>query len=233
MIADPTTGTPIEGAAAFVTGGFRGFGRAMVDELLERGAAKVYATSRTAHQAHDPRVIPLVLDVTDDNSVAASAQAAPDVSILVNNAAVSLETPVLTAPLDDMRTELETNLLGTLRTARAFAPHLARHTSSAILNVLSVLSWLALGRAYEASKAAQWSATDSLRDALREQDTVVTALLVAYMDTDMTAHLDVDKADPRAIAGQAVDAINKGTLEVLADDTTRWVKSQLCLDIAS
>jgi 3-oxoacyl-ACP reductase-like protein len=44
---DLPSGTPIDGAVALVTGGNRGFGRAVVDELLERGAAKVYATSRS------------------------------------------------------------------------------------------------------------------------------------------------------------------------------------------
>jgi NAD(P)-dependent dehydrogenase (short-subunit alcohol dehydrogenase family) len=231
IATDGTGGTPIEGGAALVSGGHRGFGRAIVDELLERGAAKVYATSRFEQRSRDDRVVPLVLDVVDDDSVAAAAQAAPDVSILVNNAAVSLETPVLTAPLGDLRAEMEINVFGTVRMARAFAPILGRHQASAMLNVLSVLSWLAVGRGYEMSKAAAWSATNSLREALREQGTVVTALHVAYMDTDMVAHLDVAKADPRAIARQAVDAIASGALEVLADDTTRWVKSQLSVDI--
>ena len=81
-----TPRTQIEGAAALVTGGNRGFGRALVDELLARGAAKVYATSRTPHPTRDERIIPLVLDVTDDESVAAAANDAPNVSIVVNNA---------------------------------------------------------------------------------------------------------------------------------------------------
>jgi NAD(P)-dependent dehydrogenase (short-subunit alcohol dehydrogenase family) len=234
--ATPPAGTPVEGAVALVSGGFRGFGRAMVDELLDRGAAKVYATSRTARPTGDggngdPRIVPLVLDVASDRSVAAAAEAAPDVSILVNNAGISLETPVLTAPLDDIRTEMEVNLFGILRMTRAFGPALTRHPSSAIVNVLSVLAWLAVGRGYEATKAAAWSATNSLRDAVRDQGTTVTALLVAYMDTDMVAHLDVDKADPRAIARLTTDAIVAGTPELLADDTTRWVKSQLAVEL--
>lgn len=231
MTDPPTRGVPIHGATALVTGGYRGFGRAMVAELLDRGAARVYATSRTTPPPGDGRVVPLVLDVSDDGSVAAAAQVAGDVSILVNNAGVFLNTPVLTAPFDDLRAEFETNVLGTIRMARAFAPILARQPSSAMLNVLSVLSWLAVGRGYEMSKAAQWSATNSLRDALKDQGTVVTALHVAYMDTDMTAGLDVEKADPRLIARQAVDAIEAGTLEVLADDTTRWIKSQLSVQL--
>jgi NAD(P)-dependent dehydrogenase (short-subunit alcohol dehydrogenase family) len=220
-------GTPIEGAVALVTGGNRGFGHAMVQELLERGAAKVYATSRSPYTPEDMRIVPLLLDVTDDDSVAAAARAAADVSIVVNNAGISLRTPVLEAPLADIHAELETNLFGTIRIARAFAPTLARQPSSSLVNVLSVLSWLALGRGYEISKAAAWSATNSMRITLREQGTTVTALHVAYMDTDMTSGLDVPKADPRQIARQTADAILAGEFEVLADDTTRAVKAGL------
>ena len=225
------SGTQIEGAAALVTGGNRGFGAAMVHELLDRGAAKVYATSRSPQPQTDPRIVPLMLDVTDEDSVAAAARAAADVSIVVSNAGVLLRTPVLEAPLADIRAELETNLFGVIRVARAFAPVLARHPSSSLVNVLSVLSWLALGRGYEISKAAAWSATNSMRIQLHEQGTTVTALHVAYMDTDMTAGLDVPKADPREVAGQTAEAILAGQFEVLADQTTRAVKSGLSREV--
>src|SRR5205807_4462455 len=98
-----------------------------------------------------------------------------------------------------IRAELETNLFGTIRVAREFAPVLARHPSSAMVNVLSVLSWLSFGSGYEISKAAAWSATNSLRVRLREQGTIVTALHVSYMDTDMTASITAPKADPRDV----------------------------------
>jgi NAD(P)-dependent dehydrogenase (short-subunit alcohol dehydrogenase family) len=230
---DSPSGTPIEGAVALVTGGNRGFGRALVDELLQRGAAKVYATSRSAHTQRDRRIVPLILDVAVDTSVAAAAQAAPDVSILVNNAGISLATPVLSAPLSEIRDELETNVFGIIRVARAFAPVLARRPPSSMVNVLSVLSWLSFGSGYEISKAAAWSATNSLRLALREQGTTVTGLHVGYMDTDMTARFDAPKADPRDIARQTADAIIAGDFEILADDTTRAVKSQLSQDLTA
>jgi NAD(P)-dependent dehydrogenase (short-subunit alcohol dehydrogenase family) len=231
---DTPTGTPIEGAVALVTGGNRGFGRALVDELLERGAAKVYATSRSAQpQRDDDRIVSLILDVADDSSVAAAAQAAPDVSILVNNAGIELTTPVLNAPLADIRDELETNLFGIIRVARAFAPVLADQPQSSMVNVLSALSWVSFGRGYEISKSAAWSATNALRLALRDQGTTVTALHVGYMDTDMTARVQAPKADPRDIARQTADAIIAGDYEILADDTTRAVKSRLSEDVAA
>ena len=233
MSTTTPAGTPIEGATALVTGGNRGFGRANVDELLDRGATKVYATSRSPHASHDERVVPLVLDVADDDSVAAAAHDASDVSIVVNNAGIALSTPVLAAPLDDIRSELETNLFGLIRITRAFAPILGRHPKSSLVNVLSVLSWLSFGTGYEISKAAAWSATNSMRLRLREQGTTVTALHVAYMDTDMTAHIDAPKSDPRDIARQAADAILTGQYEILADETTRAVKSQLSQDLTN
>ena len=233
MLNNDSPGTPIEGAEALVTGGNRGFGRAMVEELLDRGAAKVYATARSPHTPPDRRIVPLALDVTNDNSVAEAAEAATGVSIVVNNAGIALNTPVLDAPLADIRAELETNLFGTIRVARAFSPVLARHPLSSLVNVLSVLSWLAFGKGYEISKAAAWSATNSMRVRLRDQGTVVTALHVAFMDTDMTARLDVPKADPRDIARQTADAIATGQFEVLADQTTRTVKSRLSDELTS
>jgi NAD(P)-dependent dehydrogenase (short-subunit alcohol dehydrogenase family) len=224
---------PIEGAVALVTGGNRGFGQAMVEELLDRGAVKVYASARSPQPRRDARVVPLLLDVTDDESVAAAAEAAPDVSIVVNNAGVLLRTSVLDSPLYDSRAELETNLFGIIRVARAFAPALARHPRSAMLNVLSVLSWIAFGGGYEVSKAAAWSATDSLRVALREQGTIVTALHVGYMDTDMAANVTSPKAAPRDVARQATDAIIAGDFEILADETSRAIKSQLSDEVTA
>jgi hypothetical protein len=51
------------------------------------------------------------------------------------------------------------------------------------------------------------------------------------VDTDMTSGVDAPKADPRDIAVAALDGIEAGAHEVLADDTTRWVKSQLSSDL--
>jgi NAD(P)-dependent dehydrogenase (short-subunit alcohol dehydrogenase family) len=165
--------------------------------------------------------------------VPSAARVASYVSIVVNNAGIALRTPVLDAPLADNRTELETNLFGLIRVARAFAPALAQHRASTMLNVLSALSWPSPGRGYEISKAAASSATNSMRVRLREQGTVVTALHVGYMDTGMIADLDVPKTDPREVARQAVDAIGRGAFEVRADDAARLVKSRLSQDVTA
>ena len=95
-----------------------------------------------------------------------------------------------------------------------------------MLNVLSALSWLSMGRsgAYSAAKAAEWSLTNALRLQLADQGTQVTALHVGYMDTDMVRHLDVPKIDPAVVAKLALDGLAAGQPEVLADETSRQVQ---------
>ncbi len=225
--------TEIKGASVLVTGGNRGLGRAIVNELLARGAAKVYSASRTLQTTDDPRIVPVELDVTDLESIRQAVNVAADVSIVVNNAGLVSGARILDENIDGIRVDLETNLFGTLNVARAFAPVLAQHQRSALLNVHSVLSWFATGSGYEISKAAVWSATNGLRVLLADQGTVVTGLHVGYMDTDMIRDLDVPKTDPALIARQAVDAIERGDYEVLADDVSRQVKGNLSAPITA
>ncbi|MFJ9033059.1 SDR family oxidoreductase [Streptomyces sp. NPDC102274] len=225
----------LNGSVAFVTGGNRGLGAQFVRALVEAGASKVYAAAR------DPRtvavegvVVPVQLDITDHASVLAAAEQAPDVTLLINNAGINTFTGVLDGDLDTYRREYEINVLGPLDVTRAFAPALARNGGGAILNVLSVLSWASLPSeaAYGAAKAASWSVTNSLRLELAGQKTQVTALHVGRMDTDMIADMDVDgAADPAEIAKIALDGVEKGQLEVVADAFTQQIKAGLSLGI--
>jgi NAD(P)-dependent dehydrogenase (short-subunit alcohol dehydrogenase family) len=219
--------TKIDGATALVTGGQRGLGRAFVDELLARGAAKVYATARTPIPSTDPRVVPLPLDVTDAESVAELARRAPDVSILINNAGVGGSGALLASSVEDARTVFETNVFGALRIAQEFAPILAANGDSALVNIHSVLSWVGGAGAYGASKAAFWSITNSLRLELAEQGTQVVGAHLGYTDTDLVRHVTAPKNDPRKVAADTLDGLEAGAHEVLADDLSRHVKSIL------
>ena len=141
---------------------------------------------------------------------------------------------LLTGDLAAIRLEMDTHFFGTLAVTRAFAPQLAAHGSGAVLNILSALSWLSIPRsgAYCAAKSAEWSLTNALRLELAPQGTRVTALHVAYMDTDMTRHLDVPKSDPAAIAKLAIDGIAAGDAEIIADETSRRVLAGLSAGVA-
>ncbi|WP_410655980.1 SDR family oxidoreductase [Amycolatopsis sp. lyj-112] len=217
--------TSIEGAVVLVTGGQRGLGKAFVAELLERGAAKVYATARAPREETDPRIVPLPLDVTDPESVRELAGRAGDATIVFNNAGVLGLGSLLTTDVDAHRPVFETNVFGAVRIAQAFAPQLK--DGGALVNIHSVLSWAAGSGSYGASKAAFWSLTNSLRIEFAEQGTQVVGVHLGYTDTDMTQGFDVEKNDPRDVARQVVEGLEKGETEVLTDDLTRAVKAAL------
>jgi NAD(P)-dependent dehydrogenase (short-subunit alcohol dehydrogenase family) len=224
----------LAGRTALVTGANRGLGRHFAEQLLKRGAT-VYAGARNPASVDLPGAIPIALDVTDPESIAAAARAATDVSILVNNAGSYTGASVLDGSLEDIRLEMDTHYYGTLLVTRAFASQLAEHDESAVLNVLSVLSWVnAPGYgAYAAAKSAAWSLTNALRTELAEQGTQVSALHVGFMDTDMVTHVDAPKSDPAAVAELALDGVAAGEREIVADDFSRTVQAGLAGGVAA
>jgi NAD(P)-dependent dehydrogenase (short-subunit alcohol dehydrogenase family) len=215
----------IEGSTALVTGANRGLGRRFAEELVARGA-KVYAGARNPESVDLAGVTPIELDITDPASVAAAAAATGDVSLLINNAGSSTHADLLTGSLADVETEINTHFFGTLAVTRAFAPQLAAAGDSAVLNVLSVLSWITFPEvgAYSAAKAAEWALTNALRLQLAGQGTQVTALHVGYMDTDMARDVTSPKIDPAVVAKLALDGVAAGQAEVLADELSQQVQ---------
>jgi len=219
----------ITNAVAVVTGANRGLGRHFAAQLLERGA-KVYAGARDLSTLDLPGAVPLPIDITDPASVARAAEAAPDATLLINNAGTSLSQSLIGGDLDLIRREMETHYFGTLGVTRAFVPAIEANGGGAILNVLSVLSWWhpAQAGAYSAAKAAGWAMTRAVRDELAPRGIQVAALHVGYMDTDMAAGVPADqKTDPAVVARLALDGIAEGRPEILADDVTRTVKAGL------
>jgi len=224
----------ITGQTALVTGANRGLGRHLAQQLRDRGA-NVYAAARNPESVDLAGVTPIALDVTDPASVEAAAAATHGVSILVNNAGSSTGSSLLTGDLSDIRLEMDTHYFGTLAVARAFAPQLTEREHGAVLNILSVLSWVAFPRsgAYCAAKSAAWSLTNSLRQELAPRGVLVSALHVGYMDTDMVKAIEAPKSDPADIARIAIDGIEAGEEEIIADDTSRVVQAGLSGGVAA
>ena len=220
----------IDNAVALVTGANRGIGLAFTRELLARGARKVYAGARDPATVVQPGVEALRLDVTRPDEVAAAAARAGDVTLVINNAGVGQLGGFLAADSEESaRRHLETNFFGMLRVSKAFAPVLAAHGGGALLNVLSIVSWINGGQlaGYAASKSAAWSLTNALRHELAAQKTQVLALHMAFVDTDLARGLDGPKTSAEDIVKRALDGLESGLDEVLADDRTQFVRQGL------
>lgn len=219
----------IQNSTAFVTGANRGLGLAYARALLAAGARKVYAGAR------DPSTVPVIeglvpvrLDVNSADDIAAAAAQCDDVDLLINNAGIIADEPLLGGRgADGLREVLETNLHGVLAVSRAFAPVLRANGGGALVNMLSALSWASLpgSASYSISKAAAWALTNGLRNELRGQGTLVVGVHAGYIDTDMVKDVDSPKSRPEDIAQAVLDGIEADASEVLADDTARYVKA--------
>ncbi|WP_043640299.1 SDR family oxidoreductase [Nonomuraea candida] len=222
----------ISGSVALVTGANRGIGRHFAQQLLERGAKKVYATARDTATIDLPGVEALRLDITDPAAVRAAAEAAGDVTLLINNAGIATYTNLVTGDLDKIRLEMDTHFYGTLGMIRAFAPILGANGGGAIVNVLSALSWFSYdgANAYSTAKAAEWSLTNGVRLELRGQGTLVTGVHLGAADTDMMRDYEGEKSDPADVVRAALDGVEADRLEVVVDEWSAKVKASLADD---
>lgn len=220
----------LDNATVLITGANRGIGLAFAKAVLARGARKVYAGARNPKNIALPGVTPLQLDVTSPADIAAAAASAGDVNVVINNAGIAQFGGLLAADAEArMRQQLETNVFGVLRISQAFAPVLAANGGGALLNVASVASWIT-GPAlagYAVTKSAVWSLSNGLRQELRGQKTQVLTLHMGFVDTDMTQGIGSPKSTPEQIVARALDALEAGADEVLADEITQQVKQGL------
>jgi NAD(P)-dependent dehydrogenase (short-subunit alcohol dehydrogenase family) len=215
------------GTTALVTGSNRGLGRALVEALLGRGAARVYAAARdpaalaplTSVPGSGTRVVPVRLDLTDPGQIAAAAQTAADVRLLVNNAGTAAFADPFGADRAAVAGEMDTNYLGTFDVIRAFAPGMAAAGGGTIVNVLTLLSFasMPLMAGYSASKAAAHSMTQALRPALAARGITVHGVYPGGIDTGMLAGIDAPKTAPRQVAEAILDGVRDNVLEIYPD----------------
>jgi NAD(P)-dependent dehydrogenase (short-subunit alcohol dehydrogenase family) len=157
----------IKNQVILVTGANRGIGKALVQAALQRGASKVYAAARKPSELPDfgdARVVPLTLDVTLPEQVAAASQIASDVSLLINNAGALAFASVIDGDFNALESDMRVNYFGTLRVTRAFAPVLIASGGgvASISSIVGLASMAAVG-GYSASKAALFSAIQAMR----------------------------------------------------------------------
>lgn len=227
----------LENICAFVTGANGGIGRQFVLGLLSRGARRVYAADKVAAETQpwgsDPRVVPVELDITDEEAVVRAAGESQNVRLVINNAGVNLRSPFIAAPsLAAARREMDTNYFGTLAMCRAFAPRLAAHRGkggSVIVNVASILGKVTLPNlgSYCASKAAMLRLSEGVRAELVSQDTRVVLVLPWAVDTPMSGPFPGQKTSAAEVAARALDGVAEGLDEVLLHGYTFEIERRL------
>lgn len=220
----------LHNAVVLVTGANRGLGQEFARQAVAAGARKVYAAARNPASINIPGVIPLQLDVTNPVDIARVALDHPDLTLLINNAGIAETGGILSPEADQMlQRQMEVNVFGPLRLSQAFAPVLAANGGGAVINVLSIASWITgpLLATYSVTKSAAWSMTNALRQELQAQQTQVLGLHVGFIDTDLTKDLDVPKVTPAAVVEATFAGLEQGAHQVLADDVTRQVHGAL------
>lgn len=220
----------LNNATVLVTGANRGLGQEFARQALAAGAKKVYAAARDPSTVTLPGVIPVRLDVTDAEGAAALARELGDVDLVINNAGIADFGGVIEEGSDaKLRRMLETNVFGMLNVSRAFAPVLGRNGGGALLNVLSVASWISapMLASYAVTKAAAWSLTNALRNELAGQQTQVLALHVGFIDTDLTRGIEAPKLSVDFVVERGYAALEVGAAEVAIDELSQAVKRGL------
>ncbi len=215
----------IQNATALVTGANRGIGYAFVNSLLQAGAKKVYAAARNidslkAVAALDVnRVIPLQLDIVDQALVSALPAQVPDVNLLINNAGILAFGSILDVPTETIASQFNTNFYGTLNMARALVPVIELNHGGAIVNVLTVVALASMPglASYNASKAASWSMTQSLRASVAEKGITVHAVFPGPVDTEMAAEIEIAKTSPADIATTVLSGIEANLEDIFPD----------------
>ncbi len=222
----------IKNNVALVTGANRGIGRAIVEELLARGAAKVYAAVRDRSSASElaqkygNRVVPVEVDLTRPETIEAAARVARDVTLVVNNAGVLKSNALLSeGTLDSLAFEMDVNVYGLIRVAQAFAPIVKANGGGAFVQLNSIVSLRSFPgiATYAASKAASYSITQALRSLLREDGIQVVSVHPGPIATDMARDGGFDeRAEPATVVASAIaDALNAGRFHVFPDSIAR------------
>lgn len=206
----------IVGKAVLVTGANRGIGRALAQELIARGAKRVYAGTRERVAFDDERITPVLLDVTEPRQVAQAIERIDALDLLINNAGIA-HFDDLTEPAV-LEQHLAVNLVGSLRMVQAALPLLTR-SGGTIVNHVSIAAFapIPVWPAYSASKAAAFSLTQSLRLQLTERGVRVQAVLTGPVDTEMTREFQMPKSSPESVATGIVDGIEREDEEIFPD----------------
>ncbi|WGL59232.1 SDR family oxidoreductase [Pigmentibacter sp. JX0631] len=225
----------LKGKSILITGANRGIGRALVEQALEFGAQKIYATARNIDKLshfNAKNIEKVELNINSKESIERLALKIKDVEILINNAGVLGFGSTLNAKIEDIEKDFQTNFFGTLNVIRAFAPSITQNKEGAIANVLSIVALASMESiaGYSASKAALWSLTQSLRAELKSTGTKVFAIFPGPIDTDMAKEFALDKTSTHEAAINILKGIENENEDIFPDNMSKtngniWLKN--------
>lgn len=206
-----------------ITGANRGIGKSLVKASLEKGARKIYATSRDLNKMPnfgDERVVPLALDITDNAQILKVAGKVTDLEVLINNAGILSQGNILEGERSALENDMKVNFYGTINMMRTFAPILEKNAPSKIVNLVSIVAYSSLPSlgGYSASKSALFSATQSVRIELAKKSITVHAINPGAVETDMTEGMPFDMPSPDGIAKIILDKVEAGELDIVPDE---------------
>ena len=218
----------ILGKNILVTGANRGIGKAIVEVFLDNGAAKAYAAVRNPESAaelvekYGDKVVPVKLDLSEPESITAAAKAATDVDVVINNGGILKESSVIgDNTFETFKAELEVNVYGLIRVAKAFAPVLKANGGGVLAQLNSVASLKSFPgiATYSASKAASYSFTQALKAELEEQGTTVLSVHPGPIATDMAKDAGIEDIaePPELVAEEMLAALKAGELHCFPD----------------
>jgi uncharacterized oxidoreductase len=228
----------------FITGGSSGIGRGLAEAFHKLGNQVIIAGRREAALKAiceaNPGMRSFVLDVTDPGSVRGVvgkvAEQFPDLNCVFNNAGMQKNHDFAAGePLDEQAVldEVQTNLLGVIRVASAFLPHVRKIPEATLVNVSSGLAFVPLARfpVYCATKAAVHSFTMSLRHQLKESGVRVVELIPPYVATELGKESKAGaQFGPRPMAldvfiAEALKALEGGADEMAIGDARNLVSA--------
>lgn len=216
----------IENRIALVSGANRGIGKAIVEELLKSGVKKIYAGARKPSdlpQWNDDRVIPIELDITNENMIQAAAKKADDVDLLINNAGVGSFSSILEGPIENVHKDMDTNFYGSLNMMRAFLPVLEKTKPAAIVNIVTIGAFVSFPfvAGYCASKAALFSMSQGTRISLAPRGISVHTVNPGPIDTDMAKDFPADKTSPMVTAQNIIAGLEADVGDIFPDPSSQ------------
>jgi len=213
----------IQDRRILITGASRGLGRTLAFAFAKAGASEVLAGIRKAEDAGALKrdaaatkapIVPIYLDVTIDDDIAAAAGFAP-IDILINNAGVAGYGNPVSMDLATAVEEMNVNYFGALRMSRALAPQMVERGAGVIVNIATAFAKinLPLIGTYCASKAALLSLGQALRAYLKDKGVHVMTVMPTTIDTDMAKGADVPKMTTEFVAGEILRHIRQESID--------------------